>query len=168
MVAEDELLLKQKLSKQQAVLDELNRQNESPKTQGDAEVAVLNSAAALLAESGDTAVTGIAEPTTSLKEILGKGNRQYRLLTDYSDDENDEEKKPEGIVVLGVDKNPHQDLEMESDLSVTSAGCRNSSFPVGDEEHSFCSPGKLLIAEDEESILGLLLSNFLSLLLKLN
>jgi hypothetical protein len=160
VAAEDELLLKQKLSKTQAVLDELNRQNQSPKTQGDAEVAVITSVAALLPESGDNAVP--AEPATSLKELLlGKRGRQYRLLTDYSDDENDEEKKHDGIVMLGVDKNPLQDLEMESDLSATSVGCRTSSFPVGDEEHSFCSPGKLLIAEDEESILGWLLSNFL-------
>lgn len=137
MAAKDELLLKQqkKLSKHQAMLD------------------AITSVVVSLPESGDNAV--------SAELLLGKRGRQYRLLTDYSDDENDEEKKHDGIVVLGVDKNPLQDLEMESDLSATSVGCRTSSFPVGDEEHSFCSPGKLLIAEDEESILGWLLSNFL-------
>lgn len=147
---EDELALQQKLSKQQAVLEELNHQNQtSSYTQRVAESAIVNSAVALLPKVDETGLSKIAV-TTSLRKASRSEERQYRLLTDYSDDENVE--KPEETVVLDEDMNRHHDLVMESDPAVGTV----RSFNAQDEANPFYSPGNLLIAEDEEPIIGLL------------
>ena len=145
---EDELALQQKLSMQQAVLEELNHQNQtSSYTQRVAESAIVNSAVALLPKADETGLSKIVE-TASLRKASRREERQYRLLTDYSDDENVE--KPEETVALDVDMNRHHDLVMESDPAVGTV----RSFNAQDEENPFYSPGNLLIAEDEEPIIG--------------